>query len=474
MIADTLRALPAGAERRAAEIAELPYVRETLRLPDFHRKDGMEAPASFVVACHGVIVSQLVSESINDGMGVVRTGVPAADVSSEQLRAVLHHLNRSGATTKVSPGPYSWTPELVEAACRFGAAPLAEHYGLDGVVDQVEDRGRAEGDPVSAELYRSVVPRALRHSKVARSETGLNFGGNHFLEVQAVDRVVDTAAAARLGVSEGELLVMYHLGPGPLGSILSNLYAYRRKPPLRRKVGYAALRGVHHATQGSEQLRAFAALRTWNPIEARSDAGRTLAAVLAVVKNYGFAYRMATVKAVMDAVADGLGQDRAAMGLVVDLSHNILQPEVLQGEELWVSRANSCRPRPGRPGIVAGSNQIASCLVVGSPRCDEVLSGFDHGIGHLLERAGAEGRLTPDPRDLGVERLKMVRGTDTVVATDTLPLLTTDLMDRTLDTLSSSGFVEPVAHLRPVANLKHKVLEHGVADRVLDRLPGRS
>lgn len=456
--AGPLQARVEQAAQRAAEIARLPYVAETVRLPDFHMKDGMEAPASFVVACRDMIISQLVSESINDGMGVVRTGIPASEARADQLVDVMLHLNRWGAPTKLTPSRYSWTPGLVELACRQGAAPLVTHYGMPpGLLDRVEDRGQAAGGPIGPGRYRALVPAPLRRSRVARSEVGLNFGGNHFLEIQAVDRVVDRAQAARLGIVEGELLIMYHLGPGPLGSILSNLYAFRRKPSLRRQIGYGVLRGALHASRGPGHLRTFGALRRWNPVEAGSEAGRQLADVLAIVKNYGFAYRMATVRAITDAVEQAFGQNRDRIELLADTSHNILQPEVIGGEELWVSRANCCRPRPGALGIVAGSNQIGTCLTVGSDRCGDLVGGFDHGIGFLLEQAHSAGELRPDRRDLAVQRLKMVRGTETIERVDTLPLLQTDLMDRTLDTLGAAGFVEPVAHLRPVANLKHKV-----------------
>lgn len=447
-----------AAERAAARIAELPYVLETLKLPDFHLKSGMEAPASFVVACRDVIVPHLVSESINDGMGLVRTNLHIDDVGPDRLVDVLRAVNRAGAPTKLRPGPYSWTPELVEAACRGGAAPLLAHYGLDPcAIDAVEDGGCAAGGPLTGEQYRRIVPRFLRHSRVARNETGLNFGGNHFLELQVVDRIVDGAQARRLGIHSGQILVMYHLGPGPLGSILSNLHAYRLKPPWHRKVGYGVARSLLHAGKGRDRYRTFANFRSWNPVPTGSDVGRTLAMTLAVIKNYGFAYRMATVRAITDAVAEATGQDPTATGLVTDTSHNILQPESFGSEQVWVSRANCCRPAEGRPGIVAGSNQVGSCLTIGAPGCEDLLAGFDHGIGYLLERARAEGTLGEDPRGARTVRLRMIRGTDVIDRFEHLPVLRTRLMDDTVETLSGAGFVEAVAHLRPVANLKHKV-----------------
>jgi RNA-splicing ligase RtcB len=188
-----------------------------------------------------------------------------------------------------------------------------------------------------------------------------------------------------------------------------------------------------------------------------SGPGRELAQVLAIVKNYGFAYRMGTVKAITEAAREALGADAAAVRLIVDASHNMLQPETVEGERLWVSRANCCRPADGRPGIVAGDHQVPSCLIVGPPGCEDRLSGYDHGIGHLLAQARSADELTADGRGLGVERLRMVRGTTEVDRQQRVPLPQTPLLEETMERLAGAGFAEPVAYLRPIANLKHRV-----------------
>jgi tRNA-splicing ligase RtcB len=446
-----------AAEQIADGIAALDYVVETVRLPDLHLKDGMEAPSSYVVATRNSIIPHLVSESINDGMGLVATGLSADDVSPEQLEAILRFANKAGATSKAASTPYSWTPELLEAACRSGAEPLLQHYGFDPqFLDAIEERGRATPEPLSYEDFAAAVPRFLRSTRLTRGEIGLNFGGNHFLEIQAVDRIVDPAEAARMGIRQGELVLMYHLGPGPLGSILSNLYAYRSKPQLHRKVGYALFRNLLHIAKGVHFHRTFARLNNWLAVDADSDQGRALSNVLRVIKNYGFAYRMGTIAGIADALNDVLGMDRNGLTLIVDMSHNMLQPESIGGEDLWISRHNCCRPVAGMAGIVAGNHQVASCLAVGPPGCEERVGGYDHGVGFLIELAQQRGSLDPDPRGLEVRRLRMTRGTDQVHDRVVLPLLASKVIEDVMASLEERGFSRPVAYLRPLATLKHK------------------
>lgn len=447
----------AEAERRAEWIEGLPYVTDVLRLPDLHMKDGMEAPSSLVVATDNVIVPHLVSESINDGMGLVATDLVSDDLAADDATTILRRMNAAGALTKAKPSRYSWTPEVLEAACREGAAPLLEHYRLDiAFIEHIEDGGRSLPGPLTYGEFTSAVPRYLRGTKLTRSEIGLNFAGNHFLEIQTVDEIADAKACERWGLRPGQIVVMYHLGPGPLGSILSNLYAYRAKPQLHRKLGYAFFRNVLHMGKGRDQHRTFSALNKWLTLDPDSVEGVAYANTLNVIKNYGFAYRMATIAAIFDAVHEVTGAERDSNRLVVDMSHNMLQPEMIDEKTRWVSRHNCCRPRPGMPGIVAGNHQVPSCITIGPPGCDAKLSGYDHGVGFLIDQAQLDDELGADPRGLEVRRLSMTRGTSRLLEEKVLPLLNRSPLDSALQRLSDAEMTRPVAFLRPLATLKHK------------------
>ena len=446
------------ARRVAGRIEALPYIEASLRLPDLHMKDGMEAPSSFVTATKKTIIPQLVSESINDGMGLVATDLTVDDLSQDQILEIVKQVNVAGAISKAKPARYSWSRGLLEAACRGGAQPLLAHYGLpERYLSAFEDGGRAIDRELTAEEYISHVPRFLRNTKLTRSETGLNFAGNHFLEVQAVDEIVDDSVASRWGLRSGQVVVMYHLGPGPLGSILSNLHAYRLKPQAHRKAGYAFFRALWHGTSSARGRRDFAGFSNWLTIDADSEEGARYAMVLNIIKNYGFAYRTATVKAIVDAVNHVANQAANACELVVDLSHNMLQPEVIDGEEFWVSRHNCCRPQPGKPGILAGSHQVPSCLTVGPSTSSDTLAGFDHGVGFLIEQLQRSRKLGTHPSGHHIDRMVMTRGTGTVHEQRAFPLLDRTPLDDAIQDLSRRGMVAPVAMLRPLATLKHKL-----------------
>ncbi len=453
----TLQEKNASAHEIADWIESLPYVAKTLRLPDLHMKPGMEAPSSLVVASENVIVPHLVSESINDGMGLIATALDVEDLSPTGAAGILRWMNEAGAPSKATPSRYSWSSELLEAACRQGATPLLDHYRLDpSFVDAIEDAGRSETRDLTFDEFTSVVPGFLRRTRLTRSEIGLNFAGNHFLEVQAVDDVVDPATAQAWGLRPNQVVVMYHLGPGPLGSILSNLYAFRAKPQLHRKVGYAFFRNILHFRRGRGHHRTFSAFNRWLTLDPDSEQGKAYALALNVINNYGFAYRTASMAAVVDAVQEVAGADRDSNRLIVDMSHNMLGPETIDGNNYWVSRHNCCRPAPGFPGIVAGSHQVPSCLTIGPEGTDSKLSGYDHGVGFLIEQAQTNGGILNDPRGHQIRRLSMTRGTQQLHDEKVLPLLERSPLDDAMSILSAEGMTRPVAYLRPLATLKHK------------------
>jgi RNA-splicing ligase RtcB len=274
--------------------------------------------------------------------------------------------------------------------------------------------------------------------------------------VQVVDEIADENVASRWNLAVGQVLIMYHLGPGPLGSILSNLYAFRSKPQLHRKVGYAFFRNVLHLRNGRGYHRTFAAFNQWLTLDSESEQGMAYANVLNVIKNYGFAYRTATMRAIVDAVHEVTGSPPDSNELIVDMSHNMLQPEEISNQRFWVSRHNCCRPRPGMPGIVAGNHQVSSYVTIGPPDCDSVLAGYDHGVGFLIEEAQQKGLLGNDPSGHEVRRLSMTRGTQQLHEQEVLPLMARTPLDSAMRTLAADGMARPVALLRPLATLKHR------------------
>jgi tRNA-splicing ligase RtcB len=225
-----LDAIPPRIDERLEQIAGLDFVERVLALPDVHWKAQMEIPSSISIATRDVVVPEFTSAAVNDGMGVVRTSLRESDMTPERLARFFTGVNAHSAAHFFDTNRYSISARDLRRVLVDGAQGLFGRYGFDAsVLSRFEDGGRVPDLDGPRGSLADVVPRPLLASRFSRSEMGLNFGGNHFLEVQVVDEVLDPVAASRWGFERGAVVVMYHLGPGPFGATLLHHYSRRLK-----------------------------------------------------------------------------------------------------------------------------------------------------------------------------------------------------------------------------------------------------
>ena len=442
------------------EIAGLAYVESVLALPDVHWKEQMEIPSSIAIKTRDVIVPEFTSAAVNDGMGVVRTGLRENEMTPERLERLFTRINANSAAHFFDTNRYSISSEELRRVVTEGARGLLARYEMnESVLGRFEDGGRVPDCGQGAAPLAEVVPLPLLATRFSRSEMGLNFGGNHFLEVQVVDRILDATVAARWGFEPGEVVVMYHLGPGPFGATLLQHYSRRLKVPRSRVPLFVLSKLLLHYVQraGRGDLA-----RKWGlhfrhnrrtPFEAASEEGRLVRQAIAMAINYGYGYRLATLRAIADGLRETVSS-RLPIELFCDISHNGVN-EHRDGAGLsFVARHNACRLEPGQPTIVAGAHDVPSYLGIGGERFAAGLNSYDHGAGHLIESYRDAGRL---PAASGtVSRFKMSRGRDArMLRRAEQPVLSAEPIDRLMDCFERHGMMRRVLRLRPIGNLKN-------------------
>jgi release factor H-coupled RctB family protein len=170
LIASARSWIEGEAIRQFLDAAKLPGVRHAVGLPDLH--PGTFAPVGAAFVTEGVIYPHLVGGDIGCGMALFKTGLPSRSAK------------RAG----------EW------AALRFDL----EHPW--------------EGD-VRGRLARE----GLCTTQFADS-LGTLAGGNHFAEVQAVEKVFDQDAFAALGLAKDELVALVHSGSSGLGQAVLEIH----------------------------------------------------------------------------------------------------------------------------------------------------------------------------------------------------------------------------------------------------------
>jgi len=444
-------------DRSLADMAQLPYVDEILALPDVHQKDQMEIPSSIAVTTRDVIVPEFTSAAVNDGMGVVVTDLEAADLTPERLAAFFGRVNANSAAHPFDGNRYSISADELRRVIVEGGRGVLPRYGFDeSTLDRFENRGVV---PVPETGLEEVVPLHLLATRFSRSEMGLNFGGNHFLEVQVVDQIVDPAAAS-WGLREGQVVVMYHLGPGPFSGTLLHHYSRRTKVKSHRVPMFFFSKLLFHYVQRlgkSNPLRAWEMhfrSNRWTPFPIESEEGRLFQRALAMALNFGYAYRLATVRAIADGLAEAVSPHVRAE-LLCDISHNGITEETWGGRRGWVARHNACRLTPGGPAIVAGSYDVASYLGIGlDAGPDGRMHSYDHGAGNLIEHFRKHDQLDTEPGR--VTRVKMTRGRNAeVVRRAEVPMRSAMPIDLVMECLERHRIVKPAVRLRPLGNFKN-------------------
>ena len=449
----------AGLRGRLETLAELPWVEAVLALPDVHQKDKAEIPSSVAVTTLDAIVPEFTSVAVNDGMGVVLTDLEAKDFTPERVLAFFRRVNEDAARHVLDRNRFSLSGSQMRRAALEGAPAGCGFYGHPAeFADRMEWSGRVRvpggGDP-----WRDLVPALLKATALGRREMGLNFGGNHFLELQAVDRTDDPALARDWGLKPNRVAVMYHLGPGPFGSILLHHFSRRKSLKGPRAPFYFLSKLFHHYGSGprpgsfARRWDLHFRQNGWTAFPAGSEEGMRLRQAIALATNFGFVYRLATIAAIRDALDAVFGR-AIGIELLCDIAHNSVVEEPWGEGTAWVARHNACRLAPRAPAIVAGDHDVPSTLGVGAVDAVPGLHSYDHGAGSIIDSWRSAGRLQSTYRTTQRVRLKRGRG-GAVLAHDQVPVRTAAPVEQLMEILDRNGMVRSVAQMRPLGTLKN-------------------
>jgi tRNA-splicing ligase RtcB len=455
-----LPADPAVLAELAAQVLDADLAAPPVVLPDFHHKSNMELPSSVAVATLDSVRPTLTSASVNCGMALI-----AMDADRPSEAGLVEFYRR---VRERYPYPAKSLRELsageVRRAAVDGSVFAAERYGVEAdELSRVEEFGRIDLDRYGgADRLTKELPSLA--FQLARLRFGTIGPSNHFVELQTVEEVFDPAAAAALGVAEGQLTLQYHAGGGVLTGEIGALFGRRKHNPRHLRMAMAVQKPLYHlATARSyRQLRDRLALyfaAGCPPVSRSSAEGQRLMLANAAAMNYGFAFRTATYAALKKLAADVFGGSPGR--LVVDSPHNSIYEEPVGDRVAVVHRHNSCRAYPaercapgttfattGQAVLLPGTSRTSSYLAVAGPAAADSLYSACHGAGTLVSDFAANGLSAGHPD--GHTTLRFGYG-------DAAPVRTRHFDDNgvnaALGVLVDHGLIRPVARLRPLAVL---------------------
>jgi len=435
---------------QAANVAMLPGIyKYSIVLPDGHQGYGF--PIGGVAAFdaeEGVLSPGGVGYDINCGVRILRTNLRVEDVRPH-LRELAEMLFRYVPAGLGSRGRISVTRSELDRVLAEGVEWAVERgYGWSEDPDYIEERGSMEGADPS-----KVSDRAKDRG---RGQLGSLGSGNHFLEIQVVDKIYDPRLAKELGITEvGQVTVMIHTGSRGLGHQVCSDYLRIMERAARRYNMPLPDRELVSVPAGSREAEDyFAAMKA--------------------AANFAWTNRQLIthwVREVFSRVfkrsADDLG-----MHIIYDVAHNIakLEEHIVDGgrRRVYVHRKGATRAFPpghplipkkyqaiGQPVLIPGSMGTASYILVGTQKAMEITFGSaPHGAGRFMSRQAAKREYRGSEVKSMLERRGIiVRAASMAVVAEEAPGAYKDV-DRVAEVADRVGMAKRVVRLVPISVVK--------------------
>jgi tRNA-splicing ligase RtcB len=423
--------------QQCANVAHLPGIyQHAITLPDGH--EGYGFPIGGVAATdygEGVISPGGVGYDINCGVRLVTTNLSEKEIRPRlaQLAETIFYNVPSGLGSRRRDFKVSMQ-DLDRLATEGVQWAIDKGLGWPGDAEHCEENGcmkNADPDKVSLTAKNRGV-----------TQIGTLGSGNHFLEVQKVDKILDSATAKTFGVDhEGQVTLMIHCGSRGFGHQICSDYL--------RVMELACAPGKSQEAQDYYQAMACAV-------------------------NYAFVNRQTILHWVRQSFQQVFKENPEKFGLklVYDVAHNIAKIENhnIDGnrKKVWVHRKGATRAFPpghveipadyrsaGQPVLIPGSMGTSSWLLVGTEKAMQTSFGSTaHGAGRMLSRSAAKRNFWGGDIKKALEKRGIyVRAASSVVLAEEADSAYKNV-DVVVDVSDKVGIATKVARFVPIAVVK--------------------
>ncbi len=431
-------------------VAYLPgIVNYSLAMPDIHWGYGfcIGGVAATDPDEGGVISPGGIGYDINCGIRLLRTNLTLPDIQNK-LHELLAALFSNIPCGVGSTSSLRLSSQELKTVLRDGAKwAVKRSYGEEDDLERTEDYGAMPGaDP------EKVSEKALKRGN---NQLGTLGSGNHFLEIDLVERIYLPEIAEVFGLEEEQITVSIHSGSRGLGYQVCDDYL-------------AVMRQV------IEKYKISLPDRQLSCAPLSSPEGRDYFAAMASAANFAWTNRQVMTHWTREVIQRVLGISPKALGmrLVYDICHNIGKFEVHswggKKKRLLVHRKGATRAFPahhpqvpgvyrevGQPVLVPGDMGTNSYVMVGTKLAmEETWGSTCHGAGRVMSRSkakkAARGRnLEKELKERGI--LVMAKGWATIA--EEMPEAYKDV-DEVVGIVEKAGLSRKVAKLRPLGVIK--------------------
>jgi tRNA-splicing ligase RtcB len=374
---------------------------------------------------------------------LLRTNLNKSDVTNKIREAV------AGLFTNIPSGVGSTgklnlnANEVCDVLEKGSGWAVKKGFGDARDLKYTEEEGNLAGADPSAVSKRAV--------ERGREQLGTLGAGNHFLEIQVIDRVFDKNTASIFGLFEGQITVMIHTGSRGLGYQVCDDYIRYLQPALQ-KYGIKIPDG---------QL-------VCAPVS--SQEGKKYYSAMACAANYAWANRQIITHWVREALMKTLELSPSDLGLdvVYDVAHNIGKFEEHGGRKLLVHRKGATRAFPkgsaaipegyrstGQPVLVPGTMGTESYVLVGTQMAmTNTWGSVCHGAGRVMSRTQALKGVRGEALAKDLEKQGIIVKSDSwKTLAEEAPSAYKDVSE-VVDICQLAGISNKVARMKPLGVVK--------------------
>ncbi len=436
---------------QCVNVTQLPGIyKHAITLPDGH--EGYGFPIGGVAATdydEGVISPGGVGYDINCGVRLLTT-----NFSEKELRPKLAPL----AETIFHNVPSGLGSRRKDLKISAGDLDRLEVEGVNWLIDQglgwPEDAQHCEEHGCMPNANPDLVSNTAKSRGL--TQIGTLGSGNHFLEIQKIDKIYNQKAAKTFGLEhEGQVTVMIHCGSRGFGHQVCSDY----------------LRVMEHASQ---KYKIALPDRELACAPGNSKEAKDYFQAMTCAVNYAFSNRQAIMHWVRQSFQQVLHEDPEKFGLklLYDVAHNIAKIEnhTVDGtqKKVWVHRKGATRAFPpghpdvpadyrseGQPVLIPGSMGTSSWVLVGSQKAMDLTFGSTaHGAGRMMSRSAAKRQYWGGDIKASLEKRGIVvrAASASVLAEEADPAYKN--VDVVVDVSDKVGIATKVARLVPLAVIK--------------------
>ncbi len=436
-----LKQVESDAIQQIKNVATLPgIVGNALAMPDFHSGYGM--PIGGVAAFDyekGIVSPGGIGFDINCGIRLLTSGI-SADKIEKHKEKILNELFKA-----VPSGVGSETDEKLQREDFLQMVTKGIDWAIEKGFCNLKDKDCIEDYGCLAADTKYLSQRAVSRGL---AQIGTLGSGNHFLEVQKVDKVFDKKLAEEWNLKEGTLCVMIHTGSRGFGHQIATDFI---------KVFLEAQK-KYNLDLPDAQLACV-------PIN--SEEGKKYLKSMNAGANFAYVNRqMITHKA-----REVFTKYNIDLHLLYDVAHNIAKKEtyLVDGKkrEVLVHRKGATRAfsagnkllpkkylKTGQPVIIPGSMGTHSFVLVGENAEKESFGSVAHGAGRIMSRHGAKKSLTYEGvmKELETEGV-MLKSVSRGGVVEEAPESYKDVSE-VVNVLQKNKLARPVVRLKPILVIK--------------------